>query len=673
MVCTVLWLSDCKNSSVILPIVVITSIILGVVSHNYFTLTVNEVQELALSDLETNSEIEVYSISNKLSNSIFFINSNLERIVNSPSILNWNITGIERLLALSQNTTDQLTDGYYLLDRNGTLVTFTGKDQGQNSRYEGINLSHRDYFQIPKRDGELFINTVIDSNDSVPRVFISLPITKNNQTVTPTQVSDLDVANPTRFEGVIVASVAAKTLGNFLESQMHPKFNGDIGFIDRNGTIIYSSDQSFIGVDFFGNDFQSYMKSILKDREEGFNDIINRAMKSENGVQEFKFENSTTTIAYQAVNVPNRDESSTRIGTLFITVPHILSVEVISLIDTLILVNFSIILVIASISLIVAIMLLHWNKILKENVSQKTTQLSESVGKLEQANEDLKTHDKLQREFINIAAHELRTPTQAISGNLDLIEIMHIPSIMQNTGHNENELRKEFQEILEDKEKLADFIRGLQSTYRNSQRLEKLVNDILDTSRIESNQLEIHKERFNLNEKIQNVIKDITKKYNDLDTQNRPGDQVKIVYQQEIDPIPVYADKIRIFEVLSNLLNNAIKFSEGNPINITVEIVPNTQSHEKDSKNQTFVSGRMDDNTPSEMVVVSIIDHGKGIDKDILPRLFTKFVTKSNQGTGLGLYITKSIIEAHKGKIWARNNKDGKGSTFSFSLPLDEM
>ena len=534
-------------------------------------------------------------------------------------------------------------------------------------------MSHRDYFQIPKRDGELFINTVIDSNDSVPRVFISLPITKNNQTVTPTQVSDLDVANPTRFEGVIVASVAAKTLGNFLDSQMHPKFNGDIGFIDRNGTIIYSSDQSFIGVDFFGNDFQSYMKSILKDREEGFNDIINRAMKSENGVQEFKFENSTTTIAYQAVNVPNRDESITRIGTLFIAVPHTLSVEVISLIDTLILVNFSIILVIASISLIVAIMLLHWNKILKENVSQKTTQLSESVGKLEQANEDLKTHDKLQREFINIAAHELRTPTQAISGNLELIEMMHIPSIMQNTGHNENELRKEFQEILEDKEKLADFIRGLQSTYRNSQRLEKLVNDILDTSRIESNQLEIHKERFNLNEKIQNVIKDITKKYNDLDTQNRPGDQVKIVYQQEIDPIPVYADKIRIFEVLSNLLNNAIKFSEGNPINITVEIVPNTQSHEKDSKNQTFVSGRMADNTPSEIVVVSIIDHGKVIDKDILPRLFTKFVTKSNQGTGLGLYITKSIIEAHKGKIWARNNKDGKGSTFSFSLPLDEM
>lgn len=673
MVHTILRLLDYKNSFVILPIVVVTSIILGAVSYNYFTLTLSEVQELALNDLETNSEIEVYSISNMLSNSIFFINSNLERIVNSPSILNWNITGIDRLLALSQNTTDQLTDGYYLLDKNGTLVTFTGKDQGQNSKYEGINLSHRDYFQIPKRDGELFISTVIDSNDSIPRVYISLPITNNNQTdlVTSTQISDLAIANSTRFEGVIVASVAAKTLGNFLESQMHPKFNGDIGFIDRNGTIIYSSNQSFIGVNFFGNDFQSYMKSILKDKEEGFNDIINRAMKSENGVEEFKFENSTTTIAFQGVNVPNRDESSNRIGTLFITVPHTLSVEVIGLIDTLILINFSIILVIASISVIVAIMLLHWNKILKENVNQKTSQLSESVGKLEVANEDLKTHDKLQKEFINIAAHELRTPTQAISGNLELIEMMHIPSIMQNPEYNENRLRKEFEEVLKDNEKLTDFIRGLQSTYRNSQRLEKLVNDILDTSRIESNRLEIHKERFNLNEKIQNVIRDITKKSNDRATANSSENQVRIVYHPKIDPIPVYADKIRLFEVLSNLLNNAIKFSEGNPINIIVEKVTNNVGHEKNPRNETFVSSSVDDNTSSEMVVVSIIDRGKGIDKDILPRLFTKFATKSNQGTGLGLYITKSIIEAHKGRIWAQNNKDGKGSTFSFSLPLD--
>ena len=182
--------------------------------------------------------------------------------------------------------------------------------------------------------------------------------------------------------------------------------------------------------------------------------------------------------------------------------------------------------------------------------------------------------------------------------------------------------------------------------------------------------MEIHKERFNLNEKIQNVIKDITKRSHDLPTSNGSENQVRIVYQPKTDPIPVYADKIRLFEVLSNLLNNAIKFSEGNPINIIIELL-NTQSYEKDPRNQTFVSSGVGDETLNKMVVVSIIDRGKGIDKDILPRLFTKFATKSNQGTGLGLYITKSIIEAHKGKIWAQNNKDGKGSTFSFSLPLD--
>ena len=71
------------------------------------------------------------------------------------------------------------------------------------------------------------------------------------------------------------------------------------------------------------------------------------------------------------------------------------------------------------------------------------------------------------------------------------------------------------------------------------------------------------------------------------------------------------------------------------------------------------------------MVVITIKDNGIGIDKDILPILFTKFASKSFQGTGLGLYICKSIVEAHGGKIWAKNNEDGKGATFSFSLPFD--
>ena len=665
-----LRLADYGKTFVILPILLVSSVILGILSFNYFTQTANQIQELALDDLQTNSEIEVYSISNILQNSIYFVNSNLERIVNSPSITNWNITGIQRLLDLALNSTNYVADGYYLLDRNGTLVTFTGINKEQYAPFKGINLSHRDYFQIPKLNGTLYTSTVIESNDSVPRIYISFPITRSNNTELLDPAVDLQQSrsNSTSFKGVVVASIAAKTLGNFLESQLHPKFNGEIGFLDRDGTIIYSPNQTFIGKDYFGPEFQSFMKTSLKDNEERFNNIIHKALAAESGVDEFSFENSTTTIAYQAVLVPGSQGQENRIGTLFITVPHTLAGDVIGLINAQNLVNFTIILGIASIAIIVTIILLRWNKILKNVVDVKTSQLTDSIAKLEKANEDLQSHDKLQKEFINVAAHELRTPTQAISGNLELVEMTYLPSMLQETSINQDEIAREFRDLVENKEKLAEFRKALISTYRNSQRLEKLVNDILDTSRIEGNRLELHKEFFNLNEKIENVIKDISNKSSNYREPNNPNNPIKIVFEPQQSPINVFADKLRIFEVLSNLLNNAIKFSNGNPIIISAI---------KSKKNKGISPGfdkekvEVPYDQDVEIVIVSVIDRGKGIDREILPRLFTKFATKSTQGTGLGLYIAKNIIEAHGGQIWAQDNADGNGATFSFSLPLD--
>lgn len=155
---------------------------MGILSYNYFTQTANQIQNLALNDLQTNSEIEVYSISNILQNSIYFVNSNLERIVNSQSLTNWNITGIQRLLDLALNSTNYIADGYYLLDSNGTLVAFTGIDKEQYAPYKGISLGHRDYFKIPKQNGTVYTSTVIESNDNVPRIYISFPITRSNNT-----------------------------------------------------------------------------------------------------------------------------------------------------------------------------------------------------------------------------------------------------------------------------------------------------------------------------------------------------------------------------------------------------------------------------------------------------------------------------------------------------------
>ena len=287
------------------------------------------------------------------------------------------------------------------------------------------------------------------------------------------------------------------------------------------------------------------------------------------------------------------------------------------------------------------------------------------------ANEQIKQFVLKQKEFIEITAHELRTPIQAISGGFELIE-MELPSLLQNTLTGQNDIVNEFESLIKDKPRLAQFMNRIISTYRNSQRLEKLVNDLLDLSKIDNNRLQLNKESFNLNEKIQNVIRDIHYETNlGPHHGNSPNTPIDIIFEPKEDPFTVSADKVRIFEVLSNLLNNAIKFSNDEPITISVRKVKKNKkhSHRIDTEKEPEI---IQDIEREEIVIVSVTDRGKGIDKEILPRLFTKFATKSNQGTGLGLYIAKNIIEAHGGQIWAQNNKDEKGSTFSFSLPLNQ-
>ena len=681
------------RKTVILPIVLASSVILAIFSYNYFTQTANQIQKLAIDDLQTNAEIEADSISNSLSNAISAITSNLELIANSPAVIEGNISNIQTLLNIGLESTRNLTDGYYYLDKNGRLVTFTGAEKEENARYIGVDLSYRNYFQVPKENGTLYTSTVIDSNDNVPRIYLSLPIimtavagnesnqTRSLQSVT-TEMQSTN-RNLTSFNGVVVASIEAKTLGAFLEGQVHSKFGGSVGFIDRDGAIIYAQNETFIGKNYFGDEFQSYLKSALKDNEEEFNNIINKSLNSENGLEEFNFENTSTTIAYDAVTGPgisNDPEFNYRIGTLFITIPHTLAADVASIIRDQQITNFFIMSLIAAITAAISILLLRWNKTLQGLVNQKTLQLRESVDKLKIANEDLKLHDIMQKEFINVAAHELRTPTQAISGNLEVIEMAYLPSLFDRSSSElQNVAYGELENLVRDKDKSMQFVSSLVSTYRNSQRLERLVNNILDVSRIESNRLEIHKEYFNLNVKINNLVDDIHNKIN-LDSSNGiPFKQVDILFDPKEDPINVCADKVRIFQVLSNLLNNAIKFSDGQSITVSSRKVPKKEieeyllyhHHYIQKENESSESENNNKDT-SMMAVVSIRDRGKGIDHEILPKLFTKFTTKSSQGTGLGLYLAKSIIEAHGGQIWAQNNYDEeKGATFSFTLPLD--
>jgi signal transduction histidine kinase len=171
--------------------------------------------------------------------------------------------------------------------------------------------------------------------------------------------------------------------------------------------------------------------------------------------------------------------------------------------------------------------------------------------------------------------------------------------------------------------------------------LQRLSNDILDVTRIESQSLELNKKQFKLNDVILDVMTDMKSQI--------VNNKVELSSYKSTQDIFVEADKERIIQVISNLLNNAVKFTEEGII---------------------FVSTKVKENRKKE-VFVTIKDTGQGIHPDILPRLFSKFASKSFQGTGLGLFISKSIVEAHGGKIWAENNSDGKGATFTFSFPTN--
>ena len=265
------------------------------------------------------------------------------------------------------------------------------------------------------------------------------------------------------------------------------------------------------------------------------------------------------------------------------------------------------------------------------------------TSELKGLNEQLKYKDRLKDQFINIAAHELRTPIQPILG---LTEVIRSRSAASAT-HKQDE---EFLEII----------------IRNAKRLRGLSEKILDISKIENRILRLDKERFDINERLRDMINDIKSKEDEIEI---------ILAKPKVDPVIVDADRIRIDEVISNLLTNAVESTKnsvssgtsvydqhGNAITVFTTIKSNQGYNNKDNINSKN----------GGEVIVSIRDRGTGIDPEIQDKLFTIFVTKSEKGSGLGLFISKGIVEAHGGKIWAENNADGKGATFSFSLPISE-
>lgn len=249
------------------------------------------------------------------------------------------------------------------------------------------------------------------------------------------------------------------------------------------------------------------------------------------------------------------------------------------------------------------------------NLQEREARLREQFEELKKLNKKLEVQDKMQKEFINVAAHELRTPIQPIIGLAE--------SLRDKKGNISSQTN------------LIDVI------IKSGKRLQRIAENILDVTRIESNTLKINKEQFN----IKDLIYDLFQDFNYHLHSNYKEKDVELKFEAKED-IFVTADRARLTQIIMNLFHNALKFTDKGVITISVE--------------------RIDDN-----VLVKVKDTGTGINNDVLSQLFTKFAIKSETGTGLGLFISKNIVEAHGGNMWAENNMGGKGATFAFTIPAN--
>ena len=597
-----------RNNIFLLILVIGVGISLSILSYHYSGLTADQIGEIASSDIRSNAIIETDGLSKTLLHIIDPVSTNLEIL---SKIVNYsNIDGTKIIIDEVQNSTKSLTEGYYWINENGRIVSISNVNSSIIDSYSNIDLSNREYFVIPKETHASYYSSAIESIDKIPRLYISYPIMEQSN------------GEPV-FKGVIVASIKIHELGRFLQSELAPQVAGNVGLMDKNGIIIYGSNPSLIGKYYLGEEFQSLVPEEIRGP---YNSLLARSLQGSAGAEDLILNGGNkTTITYQPVYIGGK-----YLWTLFVSSPHQLAAEVGFLINNQ--KNFStlMILIIGAVALGIAFLILSWNKRLESAVNSRTIELKDANNSLikynkllESANEKLSIHDKMQKEFINIAAHELRTPIMPILGDAIFLE---------------KQFEEGKEEVKVDREQVSSII-------RNAKRLKRLASDILDITKIESQSLKLNKERFNINDIILSSVSDIKAQL--LSSNPEQLENLNIMYKPQ--NIFVFADKNRITQVIFNLLGNSVKFTEKGSIGIDVKI-------ERDAVKNI------------ENVIVSISDTGQGIDPDILPRLFTKFTSKSFEGTGLGLFISKSIINSHNGKIWAVNNPDG-GATFYFKIP----
>jgi len=569
-----------RKNLVLVILVVSVAASISTISYEYSLYTSQQIEELAVNDIRSNSDIQAHDLANSLSNKLGDVINTLQIISRNRSVMEGDTENAKPMFNQADDSNPEIIDFYMWLDSEGKIVWLSNINQTTYEQYKNTDLSYRLYFITPRDTHQVYYSGVIDSNDGVARLYISYPILGES--------SD-------QFRGIVVAGIRSDAIGGFLESQLSPNLQSEVALLDNTGIILYSKDQQYVGKNVFGIRFQSLLASSNPESLGAMNEGFTEALSGNSGTKDITLNEEKATFVYKPIILEGK-----QFGVLYIVSPHAYASDVAGLIGQQ--KNFSLILIviIAAAAIAAILIILIWNKRLEQTIDAKTTELRV-------ANEQLKTKDKMQREFINIAAHELRTPIQPILGAAEMLE-----------------------------DELGDKKEDIRMIARNARRLEKLTRDLLDVARIEGQSLKLDKEKFDIGELVSIVVKDYRKRFAN-------SDGVLLEFESKVNII-VEADKERITQVISNLIDNALKFTKSGRVVISTK---------KES------DGR---------IAISVRDTGTGIEPSIIPHLFTKFASKSQSGTGLGLFISKSIVEAHGGKIWAQNNED-EGATFTFSIP----
>jgi signal transduction histidine kinase len=584
---------------------IISVILIVVASYGLFfyfqSKTEGNIQN-SLFDQQKQRQLEATkSISQHITSDLDSVMGRLEGIANSADLRNGLVSNdnTKRLLEQNYQRMDSIVDTLFVLDKN-SIVKIILVPPGERN-FVGSNFSYLNWIKQTLMQHKPVTSDGYVGFDGKYRIGLAYPIV-NRETG--------------QIMGIIGAAAPTQSLfANY--GNIHNVNSQFLVIYDKNATVLAAgASKTLVGRNFFGEYTQKFIN-----HNPILNNLTRNLLNGNPGLALYNYgkgERLTTQYPIFINGVPTYFiQVVTPTASIYSQVTFVLSTQ---RLETFILLAAT-----TAAVIVFMVFLVKWNRTLDDEVKRRTNELDESIKNLavanqqlavanEQlsiANEQLTVHDKMQEEFINVASHEIKTPTQVILGYSEL--------------------------LLAEPEKYKDMVPVI---HRSASRLQKLTNDILDVTRIESHSLKLNKEKFNLTELICNIVEDVRNHI-----QNK-GSCAVVMYEPK-DNIVIAADKGRITQVVSNLLNNAIRFTRES--NIDVHVVQEQKE-----------------------VVVTVKDTGTGIDSEILPRLFTKFTTSKSSlgGTGLGLFISNSIIEAHGGRMWAENNTHGKGAKFAFSIPL---